>query len=78
MNHNQARDLLPGYALGALAVAEQEELTEHLRSCAACHQLAQEQVEVGAMLASQIAVADPPQALKSRILTSVAELSMPP
>lgn len=74
LNHNQARDLLPGYALGALESEEHDELLEHLRSCsAACYQLAQEQVEVAAMLASRIAEVEPPAGLKGRIEDSVAE-----
>ena len=77
MNHNQARDLLPGYALGALEVREQEELEEHLQGCSACNQLAQEQMEVAAMLASRIAEAEPPAGLRARVEDSVAEESKP-
>ena len=73
MNHSQARDLLPGYALGALELQEQEELLEHLLSCSACYQIAQEQVEVAGMLANGIAEVEPPAGLKGRIQVSVAE-----
>ena len=66
MNHSQARALLPGYALGALEVQEQDELLKHLGSCSACYQLAQEQVEVA-----------PPAGLKGRIEASVAQESRP-
>ena len=75
MDHRQARELLPGYALGALEEGEREELLAHLQSCAACYQLAQEQVEVAAMLDSDIAGADPPSDLRARIQNSVADLS---
>ena len=77
MNHSQARDLLPGYALGALESQEQDELLKHLGSCSACYQLAQEQVEVAAMLASRIVEVAPPARLKGRIEGSVAQESRP-
>ena len=77
MNHSQARALLPGYALGALEVQEQDELLKHLGSCSACYQLAQEQVEVAAMLASRIVEVAPPAGLKGRIEASVAQESRP-
>ena len=77
MNHSQARDLLPGYALGALESQEHDELLEHLRSCSSCYQLAQEQVEVAAILASSIAEVAPPAGLKGRIENTVAEESRP-
>ena len=77
MNHSQTRDLLPGYALGALEVLEQEEVLEHLESCSVCYQVAQELVEVAGVLASGIAKAEPPAELKRRIVDSVAEESNP-
>ena len=77
MTHSQAQDLLPGYALGALEVREREELEEHLQTCSACYQLAQEQVEVAAMLSARIADVAPPPDLKRRIEDSVAEESKP-
>ena len=77
MSHRQARDLLPGYVLGSLELRELEELEKHLQSCSPCYQIAQEQVEVAAMLASEIAEAEPPAALWSRVQDSVAEESKP-
>ena len=77
MNHSQTRDLLPGYALGALEVREREELEEHLQGCSACNQLAQEQMEVAVLLASRITEAAPPPGLKGRVEDSVAGESMP-
>ena len=77
MNHRQARDLLPGYALGSLETREREQLEQHLRSCSARYQLAQEQVEVAAMLASSIVEAEPPAGLRGRIEDSIAEESKP-
>ena len=77
MNHRQAQDLLPGYALGALELQEQEELLEHLQSCSDCYRLAQEQVEVAALLANGITAVEPPAELRGRIQDSVAEQSKP-
>ena len=72
MNHRQAQDLLPGFALGALEVREQDTLLEHLRSCAVCYSLAQEHVEVAEMLAGGIAEVEPPAGLRNRIENSVS------
>ena len=76
MNHSLARELLPGYVLGALEVREQEDLLQHLQFCAACYQRVQEAMEVAAMLARTIPEADPPVALKAWIQASLA--AMPP
>ena len=67
MNHSQARELLPGYGLGALEPKELEELEEHLWSCSACYQLSQEQMEVAAKLARTISEVEPPAGLRRRI-----------
>ena len=77
MNHIQTRELLPGYALGALELQEQEELLKHLRSCSACYQLAQEQMEVAVMLAGGIAEVEPPAGLRGRVESTVAGESRP-
>ena len=71
MNHSQTRDLLPGYALSALEEGEREELVAHLQTCSACNSLAQEQVEVAAMLATGIAEVEPPAGLKGRLEDSM-------
>ena len=77
MNHKQAQDLLPGYALGALEGREQENLLEHLQTCSACYQLAQGQVELSALMATRITEAEPPSALRARLQASIAEMSIP-
>ena len=77
MNHKQAQDLLPGYALGALEGREQENLLAHLQTCSACYQLAQGQVELSALMASRITEAEPPSALRARVQASIAEMSIP-
>ncbi|PKB79878.1 MAG: hypothetical protein BZY88_10835 [SAR202 cluster bacterium Io17-Chloro-G9] len=77
MNHSQARESLPAYALGGLEAVELEQLEDHLRSCSACYQLAQEEVEVAAILSSVIAEVEPPVRLRRRIEDTVAQESKP-
>ena len=74
INHRQAQVLLPGYALGALELREQDDLLEHLQTCSACYQLAQEQAELSARLAGGIAEAAPPAGLRTRVLDSLARI----
>ena len=73
LDHIKARDLMPGYVLGALEDLEQEDLLQHVKSCAACYQLVQEAMEVGAKLASTITEADPPDTLRAGIRDSLTE-----
>ena len=73
MDHSQAQDLLPGYALGALETSEQETLLEHLQFCSACYELGLEHAELASRLASGIAVAEPPAGLQHRLRDSLSE-----
>ena len=74
MNHSQVEDLLPGYALGALEMREQDDLLKHLQTCSACYNLALEQMELAAMLAGGVAEVDPPVGLRARVYDSLAEM----
>ena len=78
MNHSQAQDLLPGFALGALETSEQETLLEHLQACSACYQLGLEQAELAAKLASGIATVEPPAGLQYKVRDSLAETPISP
>ena len=71
MDHIQARELMPGYVLGALEVSEQQDLLQHVKSCPSCYELVQEAMEVGEKLASTITETEPPDTLRSGIRDSL-------
>ena len=66
--------MMPGFSLGALEVREQDDLLDHIRSCPACYQLAQEVMDTGAQLSRGIDEVVPSEGLRARVRASVAEI----
>lgn len=66
----EARELLPLLALDALDVDERDVLADHLARCPACAEEAVGYAEVTAALALALPQADPPPALKGRVLAA--------
>ncbi len=65
-------DLLPAYSLGSLDPQEREAACAHLRRCASCRALLAEYEEVVGALGFSAPPAEPPAALKGRILAGLA------
>ena len=62
------RDLAPLYVLGALAAAEAAAIREHLAHCDDVHAELQELAEDAGSLLLSVEPADPPAAVRSRLL----------
>jgi anti-sigma-K factor RskA len=71
MGHEDDHQLSAAYALNALDADERAAFEEHLRSCETCRSDAAEFRDTTAMLAYAVAGAEPPPALRSRILDEV-------
>ena len=76
MNHEKIQEILPAYALGALDSMERDAVVRHIESCQACRVLAFEEMELGAMLQRAIPHAEPPKALRAKVLNAVAQQEM--
>ncbi len=76
MNHENIQELLPAYALGALEPMERDAVARHIEGCQACRVLAFEEMELGAMLQRAIPQAEPPKALRAKVLNAVAQQEM--
>lgn len=68
MTNNHPTDLLPSLALGCLDPEEKREVEKHVRTCASCRAEVRELEMVCSALAYTTPVADPPPALKQRLL----------
>jgi anti-sigma-K factor RskA len=74
MTHEQARDLAPGYVLGALESAEEAAVRDHLATCAEPHP---EFEELGGVVPSltelgELQLVEPPASLGARIMAAAA------
>lgn len=77
MKHNQVQEQLAAYALGALDARELEAIAQHLESCGACSAMAGREIAAAARMAALIPPADPPPALRSRLLASTGSTRQP-
>lgn len=68
MTHDEVRDLLAGHALDALGYEDERAVESHLATCAECRRELATLREVAAGLAADAPAADPPAALKARIM----------
>lgn len=68
MNHDQLRELIPAYALGALERLEAQQIEDHLAQCPECQAELRAYNEVVQGLALGAPQVEPPPALKRRIL----------
>lgn len=71
MTHDEIRDSLPGYALHALAPDELRDVEAHLATCAECRRELAVFAEAAAPLAAGFAQAEPPAALRGRVLDAI-------
>ncbi len=71
MTHEEYKDMLAAYALGALEAAEARNLEEHLRTCRECPAEVAEWSDAAAALALSAHAVEPPVELRARILESV-------
>jgi anti-sigma-K factor RskA len=74
MTHEQARDLAPGYVLGALEPAEEAAVRDHLATCAEPHP---EFEALGGVIPSltelgELPLVEPPASLGARIMAAAA------
>ena len=70
--HDHIAGLLEEYALGQLGSEQQSEVDAHVRDCATCAEALREINEALALLAESVPPIQPPSALRTRVLASVA------
>lgn len=68
MTHDQLRELIPAYALGALERLEARQIEEHLAQCPECQVELRAYNAIVQMMSLGAPQVDPPPALKQRIL----------
>ncbi|HEX8920594.1 MAG TPA: anti-sigma factor, partial [Pyrinomonadaceae bacterium] len=74
MTHEDYKEMLAAYALGALDGEERRALEEHLRTCADCAAEVAEWSDATAALALSAASVEPPAELRARILESIRSI----
>src|SRR2546421_41615 len=72
MNRDELRDLVPIYALDALAGDEEVEVRSHLEACQPCRLLLESHLQAAAALALAVKPVTPPAELRSRLMAAVA------
>jgi anti-sigma-K factor RskA len=77
VTHEEYRELLAAYALGALDAPEARALEEHLASCRECDAEAARWLDTASTLALTAAPSEPPPELRTRILESVRTIAQP-
>jgi anti-sigma-K factor RskA len=77
VTHEEYRDMLAAYALGALDRAEARALDEHLATCRACAAEIADWLDAASTLALSAEPVEPPAELRSRILESVRSIAQP-
>ncbi|HXT68670.1 MAG TPA: anti-sigma factor [Vicinamibacterales bacterium] len=73
MTHEEIKDLLPAYALGALDADEQREVSAHVATCAECAAEAGALGRVVEGIGLDAAPVTPPPALKGRVLARIEQ-----
>lgn len=68
MTHDELRDLLAAYALGALDPEDERAVEAHLATCADCRRDVAALRDAAASLATGVPAVEPPAALKTRIM----------
>lgn len=74
MTHEEYKEMLAEYALGALDAGEANALEAHLATCADCRAELASWRDTAAVLAYSVPLVEPPTALRSRLLESVSAL----
>lgn len=74
MNHEDYKEMLPLYSLGAVEKDEARALNEHLATCAECHAEIDQWRDTTSALAYAAEPAEPSPELRSRILADVRAL----
>jgi anti-sigma-K factor RskA len=74
VTHEDYKEMLAAYALGALEAEEVRALEEHLRTCADCAALVAEWSDTTAALALSAQAVEPPTELRARILESIRSI----
>jgi anti-sigma-K factor RskA len=76
-DHEELRNQLGAYVLGALAPAEQAEVRAHLAECEECAAEVRALRPVVDALARTVEPVDPPAAVRQRLLSSIAAAAVP-
>lgn len=72
MTHEETRELVPLYALGAVGDEEAEALASHLRACPQCSEALQAGLEVAGTLALSADPVTPPSRIRRQLLEAAA------
>lgn len=72
MNHDEVKELLPGYVLGALDGADRKKVDRHLRFCLKCRTTARGDRAVAEQLAFAVRLQRPPASVKALLMQRVA------
>jgi anti-sigma-K factor RskA len=78
MKHEEYKEMLALYSLGALDETEKSTLDEHLATCAECRAELVQWEETASALAYMAEPAEPSTALRTRILENVGQLARQP
>ncbi|MDX6695892.1 MAG: hypothetical protein QOF02_3495 [Blastocatellia bacterium] len=78
MTHEEYKEMLAEHALGALDHADARALEEHLASCSDCRAELSEWLDTSAALAYAAPLAEPPAALRSRLLENIRSVKQEP
>jgi len=71
VTHDELRESLAAYALHALAPVDAREVEAHLETCEECQRDLAVLRQIAGDLASGVAMANPPAALRARVLTAI-------
>lgn len=73
MRHEEARDLLASYAIGALSADEAQDLESHVQTCAQCRRELESLRQVTAELAAAVPAVPPPPELRTRVMGAIGQ-----
>lgn len=71
MTHEELREMIPAYAVDALAPEEAERVNTHLPACSECREELAVMLEAAAFLAAEFVQTAPPPELRDKILLAV-------
>ncbi|NPA91357.1 MAG: anti-sigma factor [Chloroflexi bacterium] len=74
ITHEEIRDLIPAYAIGATDPEETERVEAHLRECAACRALAEEYARLADDLLYTIPLVNAPATVEERLMAQLPPL----
>lgn len=78
MSHEEYKEMLAEYALGALDANESRALEQHLATCAACRAELAAWQDTTSALAFSARLVEPPPAVRSRLLESISRTQAQP